>query len=600
LIFIKEKNRRSKMIILRGVNFGNVFAAAGALNFFGNGWPYHKIYKSLFPSFDFTGATHITKTTTLEPCKGNMPLDANFQPKEIFPECVVVKFRQGVVLNAVGLSGPGAKTLFERGCWQKRNSPFLISFAAVGRIKEDRIEETNRFVYILKKELDFFYAPVGLEINISCPNIGHNSSELEAEAVGYLIIASALDIPLVLKLNVLVSDEIVKNIVDSGLCDAIDISNTIPWGQLPERIDWKKLFGSDVSPLAHLGGGGLSGKPLLPIVCDKIKSLRRAGIKLPIIGGGGILHRNDVDLMKAAGADAVSIGVVSILRPWRVKSIIDCANRLFAEKDKKRQRRRCFMKCDKCGGSGRQFVVTRVVQGQSYGPETEGRYVTCWKCDGKGEVRPFDMNEQEVLQVLGKVGAVIADSHIVYTSGKHGTAYVNKDAVYPHTKETSDLCRAIAEQFANDGVGVVIAPAIGGVILSQWVARHLSEITGREVLGVYAEKEGDGFVVKRGYDKLLIGKNVLVVEDVLTTGGSAKKVVEATRALGGNIVGLGVLCNRGGVTPQDVANPPKLFALVNVRLDAWDEADCPLCKQNVPINTEVGKGREYLARKKNQ
>jgi orotate phosphoribosyltransferase len=87
------------------------------------------------------------------------------------------------------------------------------------------------------------------------------------------------------------------------------------------------------------------------------------------------------------------------------------------------------------------------------------------------------------------------------------------------------------------------------------------------------------------------------VEDVLTTGGSAKKVVEATRALGGNIVGLGVLCNRGGITPEDVANPPKLFALVNIKLDAWDETECPLCAQSVPINTDVGKGREYLARK---
>jgi len=210
------------------------------------------------------------------------------------------------------------------------------------------------------------------------------------------------------------------------------------------------------------------------------------------------------------------------------------------------------------------------------------------------------MTEREVLEILSKVGAVITDSHIVYTSGKHGTAYVNKDAVYPHTKETSDLCRAIAEQFADDGVEVVIAPAIGGVILSQWTAHHLSEITGREVLGVYAEKveSGDAFVIKRGYDKLVAGKDVLVVEDVLTTGGSAKKVVEATRALGGNIVGLGVLCNRGGITPQDVADPPKLFALVNVKLDAWDEAGCPLCAQNVPINTDVGKGREFLARKR--
>ncbi len=209
------------------------------------------------------------------------------------------------------------------------------------------------------------------------------------------------------------------------------------------------------------------------------------------------------------------------------------------------------------------------------------------------------MNEQEVLQVLGKVGAVIAESHIVYTSGKHGTAYVNKDAVYPHTAETSRLCRAIAERFADDNVEVVIAPAIGGVILSQWMAHHLSEMNSREVFGVYAEKSegGDAFIIKRGYDKLIAGKNVLVVEDVLTTGGSAKKVVEATRAIGGNVVGLGVLCNRGGITPQDVADVPKLTSLVNVKLDAWDETTCPLCERNVPVNTDVGKGREFLAQK---
>ena len=209
------------------------------------------------------------------------------------------------------------------------------------------------------------------------------------------------------------------------------------------------------------------------------------------------------------------------------------------------------------------------------------------------------MNEQEVLQVLGRVGAVIADSHIVYTSGKHGTAYVNKDAVYPHTAETSRLCHAIAERFADDNVQVVIAPAIGGVILSQWTAHHLSEMNGHEVFGVYAEKSegGDAFVIKRDYDKLIAGKNVLVVEDVLTTGGSAKKVIEATRAVGGKVIGLGVLCNRGGITPQDVADVSKLIALVNVKLDAFNEADCPLCKQNIPINTDVGKGSEFLARK---
>jgi len=159
------------------------------------------------------------------------------------------------------------------------------------------------------------------------------------------------------------------------------------------------------------------------------------------------------------------------------------------------------------------------------------------------------------------------------------------------------LCQAIALHFAGNGVEVVIAPAIGGVILSQWTAHHLSAITGQEVLGVYAEKaqSDETFLIKRGYDQLIAGKKVLVVEDVLTTGGSARKVVEVTRALGGDIVGLGVLCNRGGITPPEVANPPKLFALTNIALDVYEETNCPLCAQGAPINTDMGKGREFLA-----
>lgn len=106
------------------------------------------------------------------------------------------------------------------------------------------------------------------------------------------------------------------------------------------------------------------------------------------------------------------------------------------------------------------------------------------------------------------------------------------------------------------------------------------------------------FVIKRGYDKLVVGKNVLAVEDVLTTGGSAKRVIEATQSISDNIVGLGVLCNRGGVKREDVASVPRLEALLNIQLDAWNEVDCLLCQQGVPINTDVGKGREFLARQK--
>ncbi len=91
-------------------------------------------------------------------------------------------------------------------------------------------------------------------------------------------------------------------------------------------------------------------------------------------------------------------------------------------------------------------------------------------------------------------------------------------------------------------------------------------------------------------------KKVLVVEDILTTGGSVKKVVEATRAIGSTVIGVGALCNRGGVTAKELGEVPQLFALINVQLDAWDEKACPLCAKKIPINTEVGKGQEFLAK----
>ncbi|MBU1083126.1 phosphoribosyltransferase [Patescibacteria group bacterium] len=208
------------------------------------------------------------------------------------------------------------------------------------------------------------------------------------------------------------------------------------------------------------------------------------------------------------------------------------------------------------------------------------------------------MNEQEIIDLLKKMGAIITDSHVVYTSGQHGETYVNKYAIYPHVREMLEVCEGIAVQFANNGIEVVIAPALGGIILSQWVAYHLIDIMGSKVLSIYAEKADDGesFIIKPCHAKLLAGKKTLVVDDVLTPGDTAKKVVEAARAAGGNVIGLGVLWNLCDVTPQDVADVPELFALVNTTLAAWDAEKCPLCRQGVPVNTDVGRGKEYLAR----
>lgn len=212
------------------------------------------------------------------------------------------------------------------------------------------------------------------------------------------------------------------------------------------------------------------------------------------------------------------------------------------------------------------------------------------------------LKEEQVLNIFRRVGVILTDGHFVYTSGKHGSVYFNKDAVYAYPREVSKLCKSIAEKFLHPNVvDIVIGPAVGGVILSQWVAYHLSRMSGEEVLSVYAEKDErqNKFIIKRGYDKLIEGKNVLVVEDVLTTGGSAKGVVEAVRDVGGRIMGLTALYNRGCVTTNDL-NVPMMFVLVDIKLGAQDEKDCRLCARGVPINTDVGHGKDFLRRKKSK
>lgn len=206
------------------------------------------------------------------------------------------------------------------------------------------------------------------------------------------------------------------------------------------------------------------------------------------------------------------------------------------------------------------------------------------------------MQEPDVLDLFERVGA-FRKGHFVFTSGRHADTYINKDAIYPYTRETSALTRAMAEHFKDDKIDVVVGPAVGAAILSQWTAHHLSDMNGRDVLGVYADKDGaGGFILKRGYDKVAAGKRVLIVEDLVTTGGSVLKVMNTLRAVGADVVGVAVLCNRGEVTADAVGNPGKFISLVRVHLESWEADACTLCERKVPINTDVGHGRDYVTK----
>lgn len=206
--------------------------------------------------------------------------------------------------------------------------------------------------------------------------------------------------------------------------------------------------------------------------------------------------------------------------------------------------------------------------------------------------------EEKVKKILAKANAVLTDGHFVYVSAKHGDKYINKDAIYPHTKLVRELAKMWADDFKKSGVEVVVGPAMGGVILSHDAAAELSKLLKKDIPGVYAEKDGDGgFTFTRGYDAFVKGKKVLVVEDILTTGGSVKKVIQMTKKAGGKVVGLGVIANRGNVKAKDVG-VKKINALINLEFNAMDAKDCILCKNKIPVNTNVGKGKLFLGGKK--
>lgn len=314
---------------LRGIDFGPVWNASGVRGFFGEGYAYHKVFRSF--GLNFSGSTFVAKTMTLEPRKGNMNLqdDGTLPWWRMMPQCIVVKPVQCVVLNAVGLSNPGAEVLFKQGEWQKRCRPFFMSFMAVQEKRKDRMRELIEFIRIFRMHIAEFSVAIGLQLNYSCPNVGLHVDELIDEVCEGLSYAKPLNIPLVPKFNALLPVSAAVRIAKHAACDALCVSNTIPWGKLPERIDWQGIFGSATSPLAQFGGGGLSGAPLLPVVTDWVKEASRCGISKPINAGGGILKPHDVDPLYMYGASSVSIGSIAMLRPWRVQETINYARGAF-------------------------------------------------------------------------------------------------------------------------------------------------------------------------------------------------------------------------------------------------------------------------------
>jgi len=189
------------------------------------------------------------------------------------------------------------------------------------------------------------------------------------------------------------------------------------------------------------------------------------------------------------------------------------------------------------------------------------------------------MNRDDLLDLFRRSGALL-DGHFRLTSGLHSPGYLQCALVLQHPEQAAALARAIADSSRSLRATVVLSPALGGVVIGHEVARALG------VRAIFAERQDGGLMLRRGFT---LGETdrVLVVEDVLTTGGSTRETMQVARAAGAQVVGAASIVDRSGGATGSEYSGVKLdvpfHALLAIDLPTYEPDKCPLCAQGLPV-----------------
>jgi orotate phosphoribosyltransferase len=182
------------------------------------------------------------------------------------------------------------------------------------------------------------------------------------------------------------------------------------------------------------------------------------------------------------------------------------------------------------------------------------------------------MTRDELLDLFRRSGALL-DGHFRLTSGLHSSGYLQCALVLQHPQSAESLGRALADRVAALRATAVLSPALGGIVIGHEVARALN------VRALFAERQDGQLMLRRGFT-LSERDRVLVVEDVLTTGGSTKETMEVAKAAGAQVVGAASIVDRsGGTAGFDVP----FHALLEITLPTYEPDKCPLCAQGLPV-----------------
>ncbi len=178
------------------------------------------------------------------------------------------------------------------------------------------------------------------------------------------------------------------------------------------------------------------------------------------------------------------------------------------------------------------------------------------------------VTDERVLEIL-KESEVLLEGHFILTSGKHSANYMQCARILQYPSFAGELASIIVDAFKDEKIDAVIAPATGGIIIGYEVARQLG------VNNYFTERENGEMTLRRGF-KVDKGERVLVVEDVVTTGGSVVEVINLVKEAGGIVVGVGALVDRSMGKADFGA---KFVASYKANVIAYDVDECPLCKE---------------------
>jgi len=177
-------------------------------------------------------------------------------------------------------------------------------------------------------------------------------------------------------------------------------------------------------------------------------------------------------------------------------------------------------------------------------------------------------NTKRIIEIF-KETEVLLEGHFLLTSGRHSNQYMQCAKLLQYPNHTQEVVGELAKCYKDTKVDYVIAPAVGGIIIGYELARQLGS------KNLFAEREDGKMTIRRGFT-LPKGSRVVVAEDVITTGGSVKEVIEIVREQGSEVIGVAVLVDRSNGTIDFDA---KLDTVLTVEVQSWDQAECPLCKK---------------------